>query len=62
MRTGWFYEGDNIYYLGGKDDGAMRRGWVCLEFDEDDLPEIGDISRNIRRQMRIHGGFLSEQR
>ena len=49
MRTGWFYEGDNIYYLGGKDDGAMRRGWVCLEFDEDDLPEIGDISKEYKK-------------
>ena len=49
MRTGWFYEGDNIYYLGGRDDGAMRRGWVCLEFDEDDLPEIGDISKEYKK-------------
>lgn len=48
MRTGWYYEGDNIYYLGGRDDGAMRRGWVCLEFDSDDLPEIGDISKEYK--------------
>ena len=27
----------------------MRRGWVCLEFDEDDLPEIGDISKEYKK-------------
>ncbi len=57
MRTGWFYEGDNIYYLGGKDDGAMRRAGVCLEFEKDDSLRLGISPRNIRKQMRIHGGF-----
>lgn len=48
MRTGWYYEGDNIYYLGGGDDGAMKRGWVCLEFDGDNLPDEGDVSREYK--------------
>lgn len=43
MRTGWYYEGDNIYYLG--DDGFMRVGWQCLEFNEDKLPREGDVSK-----------------
>lgn len=43
LRTGWYYDGDNIYYLG--QDGAMSRGWMCLEFDEDKLPQEGEISR-----------------
>lgn len=45
MRTGWFYDGDNTYYLGGRNSGAMERGWLCLEFDENNLPEEGSISR-----------------
>lgn len=44
MRTGWFYDGDEIYYLGDKDDGAMQRGWLCLEFNPSKLPDEGDIS------------------
>lgn len=48
MRTGWYYEDDNIYYLGGEDDGAMKRGWLCLEFQEDDLPDVGDISKEYK--------------
>lgn len=43
LRTGWYYEGNNIYYLG--DNGAMARGWKCLEFDEDKLPQEGAVSR-----------------
>ncbi|WP_367932114.1 N-acetylmuramoyl-L-alanine amidase family protein [Enterocloster citroniae] len=49
MRTGWYYEGNNIYYLGDKDDGAMRRGWQCLEFDEDQLPREGDSSKEYKK-------------
>lgn len=44
MRTGWYFEDDNTYYLGGGDDGAMKTGWRCLAFDEDEMPEEGDIS------------------
>ncbi|MCC8024816.1 MAG: cell wall-binding protein [Clostridium sp.] len=48
MRSGWFYDGDNIYYLGGKNDGAMKKGWLCLEFDEEKLPEEGAVSREYK--------------
>lgn len=46
MRTGWYYEGDNIFYLG--DDGVMRIGWKCLEFNEDKLPQEGQISKEYK--------------
>lgn len=45
MRSGWYYEGDNIYYLGGEDDGIMRKGWQCLEFDRENPPDEGDVSK-----------------
>ena len=33
MRTGWFFDGDDIYYLGGEDQGYAKTGWQCLDFD-----------------------------
>ena len=46
MRTGWFFDGDDIYYLGGEDQGYAKTGWQCLDFDEEDKPEDGDISES----------------
>lgn len=45
MRTGWYFDDDdNIYYLGGEDEGYIKTGWRCLYYDEDEEPEEGDIS------------------
>ena len=44
MRTGWYFEDDDIYYLGGEDQGYAKTGWKCLAWDEDNEPEEGDIS------------------
>lgn len=44
MRTGWFFDGDDIYYLGGENQGYAKTGWQCLDYDEEDKPEDGDIS------------------
>lgn len=41
MYTGWHFDDDYVYYLG--EDGSRKTGWVCLEYDEDDEPEEGDI-------------------
>ena len=30
MRHGWYFDDEDIYYLGGEDDGAMKTGWRCL--------------------------------
>ena len=27
MRTGWFFDGDDIYYLGGENQGYAKTGW-----------------------------------
>jgi len=45
MLYGWHYEGDDIYYLGGKDDGAMKTGWLCLTYNRFNIPDEGDVSR-----------------
>lgn len=44
MLYGWHMDGDYIYYLGDADDGAMKTGWLCLEYDEDNPPDEGDVS------------------
>ena len=44
MRHGWYFDDEDIYYLGGEDDGAMKTGWRCLAYDEDDKPDDGDVS------------------
>lgn len=44
MRYGWHYDGDDSYYLGSQDDGSMKVGWVCLTFNEDDIPAEGSVS------------------
>lgn len=46
MRTGWYFDDDNIYYLGDENDGSMKTGWRCLGYDEDEEPEEGDISQS----------------
>ena len=33
MRTGWYFDNDDIYYLGEK--GYAKTGWLCLGYDED---------------------------
>ena len=38
MRTGWFFDGDDIYYLGGENQGYAKTGWQCLDYDEEDKP------------------------
>ena len=40
----WKTSKEESYYLGDEDDGAMKTGWRCLAFDEDEVPEEGDIS------------------
>ena len=42
MRTGWFFDNDDIYYLG--DNGYAKTGWLCLDYDEDNKPDDGTIS------------------
>lgn len=44
MQYGWLDENDNLYYLGDEHDGAMKTGWLALDYDEDDRPETGDVS------------------
>lgn len=48
MRTGWYYEKGETYYF-GEEDGAMWRGWLCLEFDEDNPPKEGEIAKEYRK-------------
>lgn len=47
MRTGWYFDDDDIYYLGGPDDGAMKTGWRCLTYDVEDRPDDGDVSEQV---------------
>ena len=42
MRTGWYFDNDDIYYLGEK--GYAKTGWLCLDYDEDNKPEDGTVS------------------
>lgn len=44
MLTGWHMDGSDTYYLGDENDGARTVGWKLLEYDEDEVPEEGDIS------------------
>lgn len=44
MRCGWFFDDDDIYYLGDEGDGSMKTGWRCLAYDDDNPPDDGDIS------------------
>ncbi len=44
MKYGWFNDGDATYYLGNEDEGWTANGWLCLDFDKDNLPEEGDVS------------------
>ncbi|MGN0372056.1 MAG: N-acetylmuramoyl-L-alanine amidase family protein [Enterocloster sp.] len=47
MRTGWYYEDGNIYYLGEKDEGFAHTGWQYLESDGENRPAEGSISRKL---------------
>lgn len=44
MDYGWFTDDENLYYLGDENDGAMKTGWLALEWDEDSAPEDGEVS------------------
>lgn len=44
MLYGWHYEDDHIYYLGDKNDGSMKTGWLCLSYNRFNIPDEGDIS------------------
>ena len=46
MRTGWYFDDDDIYYLGSEDQGYVQVGWRCLAWDEEDEPEEGDVSES----------------
>ena len=44
MQYGWFHEGDNLYYLGDWNDGAAKTGWLCLDYDDYDGQDDGEVS------------------
>lgn len=44
MRYGWFEDDDNIYYLGDQNDGSMKVGWLCLNYNKDDRPQDGEVN------------------
>lgn len=45
MEYGWFTDDDgNLYYLGDENDGAAKIGWLCMDLDEEDLPDDGDVT------------------
>ena len=44
---GGIFDDDDIYYLGGPDDGAMKTGWRCLTYDVEDRPDDGDVSEQV---------------
>ncbi len=48
MRTGWHYEGGEIYYLGDEEQGFAQSGWQVLEDNEKMPPKEGDISRDLK--------------
>lgn len=46
MRSGWYYENGDIYYLGGKEEGIPVSGWQYLESAEGRAEE-GSISADL---------------
>jgi len=44
MKYGWFTDNDSRYYLGTQDEGDAKTGWLCLDFDKENLPEDGTVS------------------
>ena len=44
MDYGWLNDEDELYYLGDENDGAMKTGWLCLDFDSDEVPDDGQVS------------------
>ena len=44
MQYGWFREGNNLYYLGDWNDGAVKTGWMRLDIDEYNGQENGMVS------------------
>ena len=59
MRTGWFFDNDDIYYLG--DNGYAKTGWLCLDYDEDNKPDDGTISEILLLLPILPNGFISRQ-
>ena len=44
MKYGWYTDGSDTYYLGDENNGTAATGWLCLDFDKDNLPDDGDVS------------------
>ena len=44
MQYGWYTDGSDTYYLGDENNGAAATGWLCLDFDKDNVPSDGDVS------------------
>lgn len=44
MQYGWFNDEDNLYYLGDENDGAVKTGWLNLEYDEEEGQEDGTVA------------------
>ena len=45
MSYGWLTdEDDHLYYLGDESDGAAKTGWLCLDYDEEDGHEDGEVA------------------
>lgn len=44
MQYGWFNDDDSLYYLGDENDGAAKMGWLCLDVEEGEEPEDGEVS------------------
>lgn len=47
MRTGWYYENGDIYYLGDENQGYTQNGWLYLESDGVNRPAQGTVSREL---------------
>lgn len=43
MSYGWLTDGENLYYLGDENDGSVKTGWLCLDYNEEDGQEDGEV-------------------
>lgn len=59
MRTGWFFDNDDIYYLG--DNGYAKTGWLCLDYDEDNKPDDERSLKSVLLLPILPNGFISRQ-
>lgn len=46
MKTGWFWDGQNWYYLGAINDGAMKTGWCMVKGNWYYMYEDGKMATN----------------